>query len=72
MTIHFRPTSLYLLLLLLLAVCFGASTHATKPGVRRTLLFTSQGKTGLIHSDGTGLRYFGFRFRIRRPGNRDR
>ena len=60
MTIHFRPTSLYLLLLLLLAVCFGTSTHATEPGVRRTLLFTSQGKTGLIHSDGTGLRYFEF------------
>src|SRR5579862_4073063 len=27
---------------------------------RRRLLFTSQGKTGIVNTDGSGLRYFDF------------
>ncbi len=33
---------------------------ANEPAVKRQLLFTSQGRTGLINSDGTGLKYFNF------------
>ena len=45
-----------------LILCYGSPsrTRATEPVVQRQLLFTSQGKTGMINSDGTGLRYFEF------------
>jgi TolB protein len=37
-----------------------AALRAAEPVVQRQLLFTSQGKTGMINSDGSGLRYFDF------------
>jgi len=36
------------------------SAIAAEPVIQRQLLFTSQGKTGIINSDGSGLRYFEF------------
>ena len=37
-----------------------AALRAAEPVVQRQLLFTSQGKTGMINSNGNGLRYFEF------------
>ena len=37
-----------------------STARADEPTVTRQLLFTSQGRTGLINSDGTGLKYFDF------------
>ena len=61
MAINFKPT-LPQLLLLALFLCCGSPppTHAAEPVVQRQLLFTSQGKTGMINSDGSGLRFFEF------------
>jgi hypothetical protein len=57
----FNATSLRLSLLVFFLCCGGLTpSRAAGPVVQRQLLFTFQGKTGMINSDGKGLKYFEF------------
>jgi Tol biopolymer transport system component len=62
-----RMRKALLFLTLILSASFAApQAQAATPGKklpagRSRFLFTSQGKTGIVNSDGTGLRYFDFK-----------
>ena len=61
MGIFFKSTSLQRLLLAHF-LCCGSSplAYAAEAVVQRQLVFTSQGKTGMVNSDGSGLKFFEF------------